>query len=267
MQDRKIGFIGAGKMAESLISCFIEKKLVDANHIVVSCPGHDRQNYLNKKYGISVTGENQTVVDSVDMVILAVKPHQLQTALKNLVGLENKLIVSILAGIKTKKIEQITNSKIIRLMPNLCCQVNHSAGGYSINEKITEEDEKLFLHYFSEIGFFYKVEEEKLNIITAISGSGPAFFAFFIDEFVKAGVKNGLPRDIALSLALNTCFGTAKYLAETKTEPGMLIEKISTHGGTTEAGFDVIKKSDIGEDIFGFIMASKKRAEEIGNYE
>ena len=181
---------------------------------------------------------------------------------KQLTGLK---VVSIAAGVKLKHLEnKLKNKRIIRVMPNINCIAGEMAAGFSAGKYATKEDIKNVSGILNSAGIAFFMKEDLLDAVTGISGSGPAFFAYFIDAFVKAGVKNGLPRETAFKLACQTALGTGRLLMEKNLSPDKLIAMVASKKGTTVAGLDVLKKHKAKNILIKTIDAAVKRSKELG---
>lgn len=266
MINKKIGFIGAGKMAEALIKALLEKKVVSSSSILASDVSSQRLNLLKKQTKIKTTKNNNEVVKKSDIVFLAVKPQNMQNVLaeiKKAVS-KNQIIISIAAGIKLKTIENKLNAKIVRVMPNTPCLVGEMAAGFAVGKSVTNSDKIVVDEILNSAGKAFLLNEKQLDAVTALSGSGPAFFAYLLDTMAKAAVKQGLSKDVAYELAFQTCKGTGKLLQETGINPEELIKMVASPGGTTEAGLKVLNNSEIKKILEKTIAAAVKRSKELG---
>src|SRR3989338_5552938 len=242
----KIGFIGTGNMATALI-----RSMKDNNRIISSDKNEEKLQKAKKELGIKTAKDNNEAAKSSEIIFLCAKPCDIKGILQEIKpNTENKIIVSIAAGIKIKSIENIIgkNKKIVRVMPNLNCAVSEMAAAFSCNKSI-------------------EADEEKMDAVTALSGSGPAFIAYMLDAFAKSGEKQGLSREISYKLALQTLFGTAKLLKETGENPESFIKRVASPKGTTEAGLEVLQKSEIKSIIEKIIQSAAKRSKELGKDE
>lgn len=257
----RIGFIGAGKMAEALIIAIIRAKL---NYkIIASDKNEERLDYIKKETGIKVSLDNSEIIGS-DIIIIAVKPQVVDGVLEELKDCD-KLVVSIAAGITLKRLEsKLANARVIRVMPNTPCLVGEMAAGYSLGNKVTQEDAKVIERILNSAGIAYKLDERLLDAVTALSGSGPAFIAYIIDIMIEAAVKEGLTKEVATSLALQTCKGSAMLMLEKKLLPTQLIEMVSSPNGTTVRGLEAMKDPKLKEIIGSTIAAAAKRSRELG---
>lgn len=266
MISKKIGFIGAGKMAEALIKALIEKKIVRAVNIIASDISSARLAKIKKQTGINTAKNNKEVVKKSDVVFLAVKPQNMNSVLDEIKKIVRKeqMIVSIAAGIKLKTIEKKLNAKIVRVMPNTPCLVGEMAAGFSVGKKVTNSEKIIVDEILNSAGKAFLLTEKQLDAVTALSGSGPAFFAYFTDAMAKAAIKQGLNKDAAYELAFQTCKGTGKLLQETGLAPEELIKMVASPKGTTEAGLKVLNNSQIKKILQKTINAAVKRSKELG---
>jgi pyrroline-5-carboxylate reductase len=264
---KKIGFIGGGNMAEALIKG-LHAGGFPATDITVSEPLEERRALLAERYGIVVTADNATVAVSCDVVILAIKP---QAAPQVLAGLADtlspgKLVISIMAGVTTGVIEAAVAKgvKVVRVMPNTPALVLEGASAIAAGQSAGEGELALTRHIFELVGKACRVDERLMDAVTGLSGSGPAYVLTFIEALADAGVKNGLPRDVAAGLAAQTVFGTAKLLLETKEHPALLREKVTSPGGTTIAGLHTLETGKFRGTVMSAVDAATARSKELG---
>lgn len=261
----KIGFIGTGNMATALI-----RSMKNNNKIISSDKDEEKLQKAGRELGIKTAKDNNEVAKSSEIIFLCAKPDDIKEILQEINPYtENKIIVSIAAGIKIKFIEKIIgkNKKIIRVMPNLNCAVAEMAAAFSCNKNIEADEKESIKNLLNKAGLALEVEEEKMDAVTALSGSGPAFIAYILDAFARAGEKQGLSREISYKLALQTLLGTAKLLKETGEKPESLIKRVASPKGTTEAGLEVLQKSEIKPIIEKTIQSAAKRSKELGKDE
>lgn len=265
--SEKIGFIGAGKMAEALICAFIDKNAASPESIYASDISSDRLNYLKNKTGINTCSGNIEVVNNTDIVFLAVKPQnfkELLPEIKDSVTAE-KLVISIAAGISTPRMEAgLNNPRVIRVMPNTPCLVSEMAGAYCAGKYASEEDIKTADRLLNSAGSVVLLKEELLDAVTGLSGSGPAFAAYIINAFIEAGKKVGLDETAAKELSLQTFLGTAKLLKEKEISPEELITMVKSPGGTTAAGLNLLENSELKNIIIDTIKKAEERSKELG---
>lgn len=259
----KIGFIGGGNMAEAIIKGMHAHGM---KKIMVSEPREVRRHYLNHHYGLETTDSNNNVVKSCDIIFLAVKPQTMQAVIDEISPdiTEDKTIVSIAAGITLEYLtSRLKTKKIIRAMPNTPALVQESMSVLSLCECFSDRDISTVREIFMSIGNVMMLPEKQMDAVTALSGSGPAFLALFIEAMVEGGIKAGLSKDDAFALAIQTVSGTLKLL-ETGMSPSRLREMVTSPGGTTAAGLKIFEKKSLSEIVIAAIEAAKKRAEELG---
>lgn len=264
---RKIGFIGAGVMGETMIKAYLatgedEKSLLVCDHKA------ERLKYLEDTYGVETTLLNEDVAEKCDTVVLTVKPQNLDEVVEHCSAAfhaKKKLLISVLAGVTTLKLEQLFpgGTKVIRIVPNTPALVGAGAIAVSMGKYAQEEDLEFVKTVFAAMGRITVLPEKVMNAVTALSGSGPAFVSMFIEALVDGGVMAGLPRDVAMRLALDTVAGTVILLEETEKHPAQLKDQVASPGGTTIYGIMQLEKGGVRGAIMDTIMAAAKRAEEL----
>jgi pyrroline-5-carboxylate reductase len=264
-----IGFVGAGNMAEALVKGVIKANVYKPGKVYVSDVKPERLSYLRNHYGVRTAENNADLAAKVDILVLSVKPqnmtqalHSIRTSFK-----PDVLVVSIAAGIKTTNIAAILgNVAIVRVMPNLPASVDEGASVLFANDRAKSKVEIARLIFLS-VGEAIVVEDEELlDAVTAISGTGPAYFFLLMDEMVKAAVNLGLPDDIAKDLVIQTAKGAA-LLAEKSAQngetPAQLTRKVATPHGTTEAAFKVFAEKHFSDTVFAAIRRAAERSREL----
>ncbi len=263
--NKTISFIGTGKMAAALISAIYKKKL--AKSITASDHKEENLRKIKSKYGkINTTKNNTEAVKKSDIIFVCVKPQDINIVLNEIKNeIKNQLVVSIAAGIKIRHIESILGKKrIIRVMPNINCLVGEMAAGFSAGKYATKEDTKEVEKLLNSAGISFLIKEELIDALSSISGAGPAFFAYFIDAMAKAGIKNGLEKEMAYKLAAKTALGTGKLLIEKNLSHDELIKMVASKKGVTLAGLKVLGKNKTNKIIEKTINAAIKRSKELG---
>jgi len=265
---KKIGIIGGGQMAEALIKGFLKKNLFSSENILVSEPVEERRKYLEKSYKINTTESNVEVVKKNELILLAVKPQVMKKVLEEIapyINTEKHLILTIAAGIPINFYEKILppQTKVIRIMPNTCALVHQAISGISKGSFATDEDLKIAETIFSAIGETVLVEENLMDAITSLSGSGPAYVALFIEALIDGGVRTGLPRYIAEKLVLQTVFGTAKLMLETGKNPYEVKSMVTSPAGTTITAMQEFYEKGLPGIIISGIYKAYLRAKEL----
>lgn len=258
----RIGFIGAGNMAFALIKAIKKAKL--AKSIIASDVNKERLDFVKKQAKVDVTNDNNKVVRKSDIIFLAVKPQVIDNVLDGLNNVGDKLIISIAAGVKLKKLEsKLKKAKVVRVMPNTPCLVGEMAAGFSIGKNVKDKDLKIIEDILSSAGKAFYLKESMMDAVTGLSGSGPAFVAKLIEGFVEGGMKSGLNKDVATELALQTFLGTAKLLQESGMSTDELINMVSSPGGTTVAGRQVLESSDVKDVLIKTVREAAERSREL----
>ena len=259
----KVGFIGAGKMGEALIRSMLGIEDLQIS-VLASDVSAERRKLISKLVGVEATESNLRVVDESDVVFVAVKPQNIDEVLDEIRDTD-KLVVSIAAGIPLRRLEaKLTKARVIRVMPNAPCLVGEMAGGFSLGVRATDEDADTLRALLKNAGIIFRLDEKHLDAVTALSGSGPAFIAYIIKSMADGAVKQGLPEDVAEQLAVQTALGTGKLLRDMKLSPEELISIVSSPGGTTVAGRQVLEESDVKDIIEKTITKAITRGRELG---
>ncbi len=258
-----IGFIGGGRMTEALIKGMIQGARED---ILISEPREERRRYLEQGYGVKTTSDNKEVASSCKIIILAVKPQDMDKVLDEIADLvtDEKTIVSIAAGITFSYLQKKLNTKkIIRVMPNTPAIIQEGMSVISLCECFSDRDIATVREIFMSVGKVITLPEKYMNVVTALSGSGPAFIALFIEAMVEGGVKMGLSVDDALTLTVQTSLGTSRLLDE-GISPSKLRDMVTSPGGTTAEGLKVFGNRGLKEIVIDAIEAAARRAEDLG---
>lgn len=267
MTGRKVGIIGCGNMGEAILSR-LSRVMEKSTSIMASELDSARRDYIQQKHKIIVEIDNNAVVKFADVIILAVKPKDFDNVLKKEVccGISReKLLISIAAGISTKYIESVVGNDIpvVRAMPNMAAVIGEAVSSISAGSAATAEHMKIAGEIFRAIGDVVEVDEKFVDAVTALSGSGPAYFFYLIEALEEAGQKLGLDQDTAKRLVLKTAIGSARLLEALREEPASLRKKVTSKGGTTEAALKVFEKKIIKSIIHDAVEAAHKRSREI----
>ncbi len=265
---KKLGFIGGGNMGGALIKGVLKAGLLDSSDILVSDISEERLKFLSSKFGVRTSTSNADVVNNSDVVILAIKPQVMATVVEGLKDIvkDGHLLISIMAGVKLASISALLGKEIpmIRVMPNTPALVLEGASAIACGTKATEEHKKLALSIFSAVGKVVEVEERLLDAVTGLSGSGPAYILLVIEALTDGGVMAGLPRPIASKLAIQTTLGAAKLMAETGLHSAVLKDQITSPGGTTIYGLEVLESGGARGLLMQAVQTAAKRSEELG---
>ncbi len=263
----KIGFIGGGRMACAIIKGIINSKLFTPEEIIVSDKSREVLENLKNTFGINVDTDNSKIVKNSNIILFAVKPFVLRDVIweiKDLFTLEHT-IISIAAGVSIETIEKLAgNIPVIRIMPNTPALINEGMSAVCRGNYARLKHEKIAEDIMKSVGKVIKADEKYIDIITAISGSGPAFYYYFIDEIAKAGQKLGLDYNTCLKLSAQTALGSAEMILNSGINPEQLIADVTTPGGCTAAGNDVLRNKHVSEILYEVIEKTKQKAGELG---
>ena len=265
---KNIIIIGGGNMGLAIADGISKKALLSRKNILFVEKKSERISLLKRK-GYCVSNDLiKITAKDVETIILAVKPNDfndLMVILQKLIP-KNTLIISILAGVKTKNIELYLGKKqpIARIMPNTPCQIGEGISALTFNKKVTKKGKDTIRKIFTSIGKIIEVNESSLDIVTAVSGSGPAYFCYFIESMVNSGKKLGLSQRLAGDLVLQTAKGTLLLLDKNNLAPEKLRKSVTSKKGTTEAALKIFQKKGFDKIIFSGIKSAKERAVELG---
>ena len=260
----KVGIIGVGRMGSALVRGFINAKMTKKS-LMASDYDKEKLKLLCKDTGIQMASDNIELVSKSEIVIIAVKPKDLEKVLDEIFGnIDEKLVVSTVAGVPIAVFERkLKGAKVVRIMPNIACSVGEGAIAFSAGSRVRRKDLRRVNELLDKMGIALELPENKLDAVTGLSGSGPAFYSLVIKAMALAGVEEGLPEDVALKLAVQTAKGVGKLLFETGMDPEELVGMVRSPGGTTEAGLKKLEESAVTEALKEAVHAAVKRAKEL----
>ena len=268
MIDKRVGFIGAGNMGEAIIRGLVKSGLIKSKSIIASDCLQDRLGYLKTTYDIETISNNKKLIQDSDIIILAIKPQITKEVLNEIQSYvsEHKLIISIAAGISLAQIKKILpkKSRIIRCMPNTPALVLKGMSVICQDNKL-KEDVLMAKRLFESVGNVLILDEKCMDIVTAISGSGPAYYFLILDSIADAGVKMGLPKSTALLLAAETMLGSASLLIEFNKHPAELKDMVTSPAGTTSHGLHVLEEIGLKGAFISAIEAAYNRSCELSH--
>jgi len=263
-----LGFVGGGQMAEAMVRGILAAGLVAKEKIMVAEPNIDRCEYLQGQYGVGCTQHAESLCRASDVLVVAVKPQQSERVfnLYRSFITPKHLLISIMAGVPLKVLAGYFTEpvRLIRVMPNTPALVLAGASAFSPNQQATREDRVIADALFSAVGTCFEVPENLLDAVTGLSGSGPGYVFTFIEALIDGGVLAGLPRPIAEQLALQTVYGSAKLALETGEPPAVLKGKVTSPGGTTITGLQVLEAGAFRGVVMGAVEAATRRSRELG---
>ncbi len=266
MLNNRIAFIGTGFMASAMIGGLVRSGTFSPENIfAVNDAFPESAAEAAEKFGI-VRGDASSL-ELADIVLFAVKPQSLPDVLEmykeRLSG--DKLYLSIMAGISTSYLENALNgARVIRFMPNLALSVSCSATAYCLGSRADESDGALAEEIFSPMGIIRRVKEEEISAVTALSGSGPAYFYRLTEAMAKAAIDWGMEAAAAEELALHTLIGSAKLIAQTGESPSEMRRRVTSKGGTTAAALDAMTETGFDDSVASAFSAARIRSDELG---
>jgi len=264
MNSYQLGFVGAGKLAGSVIRGLMRAKFCPPGEIIASEPNEQTRAVLQKEAGIAVTADNADVAKHSMAILVAVKPGMVLGVLRDLAPqLENKLVISLAGGVRIASMEKIAKARFMRALTNTPSAICRAATGITRGSRTTNEDLNLARKIFSAIGVVVEVNEPQIDIVTALSGSGPAFVYAIIDALANGGAKLGLAKNLSLELAIQTTLGAAELMGESKMSAEDLIKMVVTPGGTTAAGLATMEKMKTSESLIAAVDTATKRSREM----
>lgn len=269
MVNRRIAVLGAGKIGEALISGLLSSGWRSGDEVVATVRRQERLAELHERYGIAVTTSNAEAVVGAGLVVIAVKPQDLDALLGEIGGLltPEQTVLSIVAAIPTAAIEArvAAGVPVCRAMPNTPSVVHEGmaglcAGAHAGDEHLTQAEEVL-----AHLGAVVRVPEKHMDAITAVSGSGPAYFALLAEAMIEAGILLGLSREISTQLVVQTMLGTAKQLRDERMHPVELREMVTSPGGTTIAAIRELETGGVRAAFLNAIQAAMDRSRELAS--
>ena len=280
LKDKKIGIIGVGNIGSAIIRGILGAEArYPSKNIIVSDIDKKKSQAISRELSVISAADNVELVKQADIIILAAKPHDIEKILKDIpacavrlrrtadrAGQERgKLIISLAAGIKTSYIEKLLPEQVavVRAMPNMPTLIGEGMTAISAGRFATEEELQLTEAIFSAMGETVRISEDLMDTATAVSGSGPAYFFLMMEALIEAGIAGGLSREKAHHLVIQTAYGAASMAKERDIEPSLLRDKVTSPGGTTEAGVAVLEKKRFKDMLAEAVEAGTARSKEL----
>ena len=272
LTNKKLGFIGGGNMAEALVKGLVATPSIEADNIILSDPVTERLEYLQNEYSVKTTINNRELVKISDILIVAVKPQVIKGVLAEVADLldSNKLIISVVAGLPISFIENILDPSgekkisVARTMPNTPALVQEGMTAICFSSQVSKVNVEVAQYIFKAIGETVTIDENSIDAVTGLSGSGPAYILMVIEALSDAGVKVGLSREISNKLTMQTVLGTAKLVRDSGKHPGELKDMVTSPGGTTIAGLHKLEAGGLRNTLINAVEAATKRSKELG---
>jgi pyrroline-5-carboxylate reductase len=264
VNDYRFGFIGAGKLAGSVIRGLLLKNACAPSDIVASEPNQNIRAQLEADLGIVFGIDNVQVSKEAEIVFLALKPQNILPVLRELESaVSDKLVVSFAAGVGIASMEAITKARVMRVMTNTPSAIGRAATAFAAGKRVTEQDRVTIQKIFGAIGTAVEVRDEQIDVVTALAGSGPAFIYLVVEALASGASTEGLDADAALKLAAQMTLGAAELALTSGKSPDELINMVVTPGGTTAAGLRVLQERKTSETIGAAVSAATQRGKEI----
>ncbi len=262
----KLGVIGCGFMANAILKCVVLSDFMSARKIIVSDPDEKKLSDVNAELGVEITTDNRRVAEESEFVLFAVKPQSFDEVASGISDLKIDKVISIMAGVRKSYIKNALGVgliKVARCMPNLPCSVGCGAMGVDMSDFNKNVDDTQFITLlFSCLGTVLSLPEDKLDAVTGISGSGPAYVFMFIDGLIDAGIKQGLTKDEAATLAVQTVLGGAEMVQHSDKPISELIMNVCSKGGTTIEAVKVLEENNfravVGKAVDACVARSKE---------
>jgi pyrroline-5-carboxylate reductase len=261
----KYGFIGGGRMARAMIEGILHAKLCVPKEIIVSSRNSQALALLAQETGVRTADDNAAVAREAEFIVLAVKPWDVEAALQSCNGaLSHKLLVSVITGKSAASLQTLSGARVVRAIPNTGAMVGVSATALAAGSSATSADLARARQVFEAVGTVIVTKESLLDAVTGVSGSGPAYIYLIIEALSDGGVAAGLPRPVALNLAIQTVRGAAIMAEKTGLHPALLREMVTSPGGTTAAALGILEDASIRSALIRAVRAAERRSAELG---
>jgi pyrroline-5-carboxylate reductase len=267
LKDKRIAVLGAGKLGETLVKGLLEARVIEASNLIVTAGHQRRLDQLRERFALAGTLSNKAAVESADIIILSVKPQTVPAVLEEIRDAVNssQLLISVAASVSTAFIEKHLASPVpvIRAMPNTPCLLNKGMTGIAAGSNASREHLDLAKFIFDSVGRSIIADEKHMDAITGLSASGPAFIYIIIESLAEAGVKVGLPRDMATELAAQTVVGAGSMVLETAEHPAKLKDMVTTPAGCTIDGILELEEGGLRVTLIKAVVKATHRAKEL----
>lgn len=262
----RIGIIGSGNMGQALVRGLVEKSVYPQN-ISIFDVDKKKLELIRKESHIKIAKSNRHCVSLSDVVILAVKPQIIKEVIEEISTAVPKetLVISIAAGVTIGRIESYFKKPVslVRVMPNMPALVGAGMSAFSLGRHSTPKHRKIAESILCALGEVIQVQEKMLDLVTAVSGSGPAYFFLLAEKMIEAAYELGMKADVAKKLVYQTAFGSGRVMAQSPEDPDVLIGRVASKGGTTEAALKIYQKLGFGKVVHDAVKAANKRSKEI----
>lgn len=267
LEKKTVAILGAGKIGETLIRGLLDAHAIDVGNVIVTATHQRRLDLLRERFQVKGSLSNKDAAQSADIVILSVKPQTIPLVISEIAGFikPTQLVISVAAAVTTAAIERSFNAPIpvIRAMPNTPCQLKKGMTGVAAGSHVSQEHIELAKYIFNSVGRTIVADEKYMDAITGLSASGPAFIYIVIESLAEAGVKCGLPRDMATELAAQTVLGAGAMVIETAEHPAKLKDMVTTPAGCTIDGILELEEGGLRVTLIKAVVKATQRAKEL----
>ncbi|MDR0139239.1 pyrroline-5-carboxylate reductase [Metabacillus idriensis] len=268
LREKTVAFLGAGSMAESMISGIVQVGSIPAENIYVTNRSNQlRLEEMNHVYGVNAVKQDALPYEEIDLFILAMKPQGAADALRALKDKvrADQVVISVLAGISTEFMEDHLNmnQQVVRVMPNTSSMIQESATALSPGRHTAMDNVLAVKELLSCMGKVFLIEEEQMDIFTGIAGSGPAYFYYLMEHMEQAGIEKGMDEEMVREIVAQTILGAAKMIMANDEAPESLRKKVTSPNGTTASGLEALRKNNGGKAISQAIHHAAKRSKEL----
>ncbi|MNO29572.1 Pyrroline-5-carboxylate reductase [compost metagenome] len=270
--NHKIVFYGAGSMAEAIVRGMIARSVVDSGNIVMlNRSSSERLSELRSRYGVLGSNDPEQTTEylrTAPVIVLAMKPKDAAEALRGLGPLlsPDQLVISVIAGMTIRTMQGLLGKPqpVVRTMPNTSSSIGLGATGIAYSKEVDEQSRRTALNIFEAVGLTSVIDEERMETLTGISGSGPAYIYYMMEAMIAAGIRGGLPAEQSRELTVQTVLGAARMVQQTGEEPAALRKKVTSPNGSTQAALEVLEKGDFFETVISAVNRCAERSREMG---
>ncbi|MCM3706694.1 MULTISPECIES: pyrroline-5-carboxylate reductase [Cytobacillus] len=268
LANKTIAFLGAGSMAESMISGVITAEKMSPERVIVTNRSNaDRLEEIHDLYGVSAMPQSELPFEEIDLFILAMKPKGAEEALRSIKDklYPGQVILSVLAGITTEFMEEHLNpgQQVVRVMPNTSSMIQESATAVVAGKNTSMANVEMVKELLECMGEVYVIDEDQMDVFTGLAGSGPAYFYYLMENMERVGVQKGMNEETVRKIVAQTIFGAAKMVLEKEETPTSLREKVTSPNGTTASGLEALRRYNGGEAITQAVEHAARRSKEI----
>ncbi|CQR56826.1 pyrroline-5-carboxylate reductase [Paenibacillus sonchi] len=270
--NHQIVFYGAGSMAEAIVRGMIARNVVESGNIVMlNRSSSERLSELRSRYGVLGSNDPEQkneYLRTAPVIVLAMKPKDAAEALRSLGPLlsPDQLVISMIAGMTIRTMQGLLGKSqpVVRTMPNTSSSIGLGATGIAYSKEVDEQSRRTALNIFEAVGLTSVIDEERMETLTGISGSGPAYIYYMMEAMIAAGIRGGLPAEQSRELTVQTVLGAARMVQQTGEEPAALRKKVTSPNGSTQAALEVLEKGDFFETVISAVNRCAERSREMG---